>query len=82
MTPNVKIPGSPVMGSTALFLQEVAPGQQFVLCDKVQAKQNLEDAAGKFSMPKGPNSERDERRGWSASQRMITSKLARQFGDL
>ena len=31
-------------------------------------QQELEDAAGKFSMPKGPNSERDERRGWPVSQ--------------
>lgn len=30
------------------------------------SKRWLQDAAGKFSMPKGPNSERDERRGWYA----------------
>ncbi|CAJ1328103.1 unnamed protein product [Effrenium voratum] len=30
------------------------------------SKKWLQDAAGKFSMPKGPNSERDERRGWYA----------------
>eukprot|EP00439_Symbiodinium_sp_Y106_P023893 s1106_g2.t3 len=30
------------------------------------SKRWLQDAAGKFSMPKGANSERDERRGWYA----------------
>lgn len=30
------------------------------------SKRWLQDAAGKFSMPKGPNTERDERRGWYA----------------
>ena len=30
------------------------------------SKRWLQDAAGKFSMPKGPNAERDEHRGWWA----------------
>ena len=30
------------------------------------SKRWLQDAAGKFSMPKGPNAERDEHRGWYA----------------
>ena len=67
-----RMPGSAVLGSTALLFKAVAPGPQsswifmFCSCKEYQTKHLVQDAAGKFSMPKGPNSEREERRGWSA----------------
>ena len=51
--------GLAVMGPPALFLQTLAAGQ----CQEIRVAW-CKDAARKFSMPSGPNAERDERRGW------------------